>query len=413
MRSPSLLVAYALSTSVCGLALPLEARQDTDDATCTAEALTPDTWKSLDIDTFMNDWTAYNITPTEKNNIQTLSASFGAPNFFCGLDSFCNAGQPCLPIDLPAWYLMVAIQNWNNYMNSLNTAITFASSIMGLKLPSIVNDFYPKPKDDITPLKNIVRMFSTVLSVVPFTGQVATVASGASSGLSFLSTQMTPPEAPDLYMSWSNVASSLGEVVTQYQASVSDSIQRTIDAQVNTTGGINEIVAGGNFLGVTQNFTQADLQETVLSVIETFSIGLTLQAQKIFIYRDSYSGDTECRTPYLGGWTEYCVMDAGGGGPVYYFLLKSDGDSNAEPQLDAADLMVNKYGLTQSQFMEIPTHCYDQNNKQQLAFPFDNALPLSATTPCVFNLLVCDASDRADINKGIVDWCRNDQGLDI
>ncbi|EKG10181.1 hypothetical protein MPH_12781 [Macrophomina phaseolina MS6] len=309
---------------------------------------------------------------------------------------------------------MVAIQNWNSYMNSLNTAITFASSIMSMKLPAIVADFYPDAKDDVTPLKNFVRMFSTVLSIVPFTGPVSTAASAASSGLSFLAGQLQAPEAPNLFVSWSNIASSLAEVVQQYQGAVADSIQKTIDAQVNTTGGINEIVAGGRFLGVSQNFTQADLQDAVTSVIETFAIGLTLQAKKIFIYRDMYTnGETECQPSPVKGWVQYCVVDPGSGNTVYYYLLYIDGDGNNPWAFDEADLMVNKYGLVQSQFLELPTHCFDQNNKTQLAFPFtDGALPLSAWTPCVFNLQVCDAPSYTDGTKGIGDICK-EQGLDI
>ncbi|KAF9632935.1 hypothetical protein BFW01_g3798 [Lasiodiplodia theobromae] len=413
MRGPTVFLACALSSSLLAVAAPLEVRQDSNDSSCTAETLSPDTWNNLDIDTFMNDWAAQNVTPAASNNIQALASSFGAPNFFCGLDNFCNAGQPCLPITLPAWYLMVAIQNWNSYMNSLNTAIIFASSILSMKLPSIVSDFYPDPDDNVTPLQNIVRMFSTVLSIVPFTGPVSTAAGAASTGLSFLAGQMHAPEPTDKFMAWSNVGNSLSEVVQLYQQAVSDSIQATIDAQLNATNGVNSVVAGGRFLGVSQNFTQADLQDQVTSVIETFAIGLTLQARKVFIYRDSYSGDSECRTPYLGGWTEYCVIDAGGGGAVYYTLLSIDSNGNSNPELDAADIMVNKYGLVQSQFLEIPTHCFDQNNKTQLAFPFQgDALPLSAWDPCVFNLQVCDAPNHDVYDKGISDICR-DQGLDI
>ena len=71
---------------------------------CASEALDPATWTNLKIDDFLVEAAKY-YTRTKTNNVQSLANSFGAPNFFCGLDNFCNAGQPCLPIKLPAWYV--------------------------------------------------------------------------------------------------------------------------------------------------------------------------------------------------------------------------------------------------------------------------------------------------------------------
>jgi hypothetical protein len=71
---------------------------------CAADPLEQKTWTDLKIDEFLA--TAAKTYPrTKSNNVQSLAASFGAPNYFCGLEQSCNAGQPCLPIQLPAWYV--------------------------------------------------------------------------------------------------------------------------------------------------------------------------------------------------------------------------------------------------------------------------------------------------------------------
>ncbi|KAH7009535.1 hypothetical protein EDB80DRAFT_868071 [Ilyonectria destructans] len=121
------------------------------------DALNANTWTTLNIDQFLQDWVAANLTAADSNNVQALSHSFGAPNFFCSIDSFYNAGQPCLPVDplLDTSEVVRSIQNWNSYMNSVNTAINFASSIMPLYLPGVVSDLY----HDITPLKDFYKMF--------------------------------------------------------------------------------------------------------------------------------------------------------------------------------------------------------------------------------------------------------------
>jgi hypothetical protein len=90
------------------LASPLALPQGTGTGadSCAADPLEQKTWTDLKIDEFLA--TAAKTYPrTKTNNVQSLAASFGAPNFFCGLEQSCNAGQPCLPIKLPAWYVLI------------------------------------------------------------------------------------------------------------------------------------------------------------------------------------------------------------------------------------------------------------------------------------------------------------------
>lgn len=139
-------------------------------------------------------------------------------------------------------YALVAIQNWNSYVNSVNTAISFASSIAGLTLPGVVSDFYKKPKDDITPLKTLSMVFSTTLGLIPFTGSIQTAASAVSGGIGFLGRQLTIPEEPDRFLAWSDISSSLATVVSDYQAEVSKSFKAIIDVPVDDPAGINAYV---------------------------------------------------------------------------------------------------------------------------------------------------------------------------
>jgi hypothetical protein len=305
---------------------------------------------------------------------------------------------------------MVAIQNWNSYMNSLNTAISFASSIAGLTLPGVVADFYPKPKDDVTPLLTMSKVFTSVLGVIPFTGPVATANSVLTGSISFITGRIKPPTEANLFLKWSEVSTSLAAVLSDYQAAVSTSIKATLDAKIDdSTSGINAVLAGGEFLGVAENFTQPDLQSKVTDSINIYAISLVLQAQKIFIYRFpngcTNEDNTAARLCVPGGDAE--------GGDAGYLMLKADGDANAEPQDDAAGLLVSKYGLTKEQVLVAPTGCYDKNGKKQLPDVFADALPLDKSTECLFNLLVCSQGDPGwKDNTGIVDNCRN-TGLDV
>ncbi|EUC50793.1 hypothetical protein COCMIDRAFT_641 [Bipolaris oryzae ATCC 44560] len=370
---------------------------------CRVDALEPKTWTDLKIDDFLAG-AAKNYTRTTSNNVQSLAASFGAPNFFCGLDKFCNAGQPCLPIQPPAWYAALAIQNYNNYMNSLNTAVTFASSIISLRLGEIVADVYPDPKDDITPLKNIGLMFSSVLGVIPLTGAVATTVTAINGGLGVALRRALPPTPPDRFLAWSNLGQTMSDVLSDFQRSISDSLDRSLDAVIDDpTDGINELIKGGGFLGVSQNFTQSDLQDLVTESITRHAIGLALQAQKIFVYRIA-------KIPSCGTLPGTMCVENGDGSFNGRLLIQADSDDNSQNKDDLAELLATKYGITQEELLKGPTDCFDMNNKQQLVNPFENGLPTDPKAPCVFNLLTCNVD--APIGKGIIERCR-DQGLDI
>jgi hypothetical protein len=126
-------------------------------------------------------------------------------------------------------------------MNGLNTAITFASSIVSLKLSEIVTDVYKDPQDNITPLKNVGGMISAVLSIIPFTGPVASAAGAINSGLGFVLAHAAPPAPVDKFLAWTNVAGSMGDVIRDFQRTVSDSVDAILDAEIdNPTNGISE-----------------------------------------------------------------------------------------------------------------------------------------------------------------------------
>jgi hypothetical protein len=94
--NPAILLQPLLLLYLTGhtLASPLALLQGTSTGadSCAAAPLEQKTWTDLKIDHFLTT-TAKTYKRTKENNVQSLAASFGAPNFFCGLDKACNAGQ--------------------------------------------------------------------------------------------------------------------------------------------------------------------------------------------------------------------------------------------------------------------------------------------------------------------------------
>ncbi|KAK7961947.1 uncharacterized protein PG986_002772 [Apiospora aurea] len=349
---------------------------------CPAETLSADTWTKLDLDKFLAAWAKANVTAAKSNNVQALAQSFGAPNFFCsrsGLDNFCNAGQPCLPVELPAWYGLIAIQNWNSYMNSLNTAITFGSSIISLTLPGIVSDLSISPPDDVTPMKNLYKAMTTIIGLVPFTGPVATGASALTQGINFIMGQINPPEPTDKFVSWSNVAAQMGTVVTGYQSQVSAGFKKILDAPVDdATSGILNVIAKGAFLGYSQNVTQADLQKGVLDSFRVYGAGLALRAQgvQLSVADSTNPANGHTCTDSVKHWgAAGSCRDDGNGHWRQVVLVDKDG----YPQAGIMQKLIDSYGLTPEVALQDNVDC---NN----ADPTTDSLPLDPKTKCLFTL---------------------------
>ncbi|CAL3972068.1 hypothetical protein PZA11_005281 [Diplocarpon coronariae] len=375
MYFPSVLLAAAIPLAIAN---PVPRANK---ASCETEELSSATWKTLGIDKWLAGWTTSNYTATPTNQVQALADSFGAPNFFCGLDNFCNAGQPCSPVQLPSWYALVAIQNWNSYMNSINTAISFASSIISMTLPSIVADFH-QPPDDTTPLEAMMKLTTMIVGVIPGVGgQVLANANTLLSMITF------PTQSETTFLQWSDVSSSLATVVTDWQAAVSDAFKATIDADPSSKQGINTIVSGGSFLGVSKNFTQDELQATVIDSLKLYSVSLALQAEKVYVYRGAaYSSCKEASS------AEYCVEGR------KHILAKGP-----EGQDAYVDTLINKYGMTKDRIFLGTISCFEKNGKKQLADGFADSVPIDSNAECLFNVQVCLNDQPKD---GMVDDCR-------
>ncbi|KNZ60612.1 hypothetical protein VP01_1529g5 [Puccinia sorghi] len=103
--------------------------------------LTPETWKKLEMDKY--------IASIEGIDKMTLTvAKVGAANFYCGIGLSCNAGQLCQPVAGKNWLILVAVQRWNSYLNSLYQGIASAITIVRDASADMITDFIPDTVED-------------------------------------------------------------------------------------------------------------------------------------------------------------------------------------------------------------------------------------------------------------------------
>ncbi|KAK2002956.1 hypothetical protein LX36DRAFT_598399 [Colletotrichum falcatum] len=375
---------------------------------CEPDVLSNVTWVKQDLDGFLAN-ASQKYTQYSYNNVQALAAYLGAPNFFCGINSWCNAGQPCSPVGLPGWYVLMGMQGWNNYVNNLDSAVLYTTSILGLKFPKIVDDLWPKKKDNVTPLKMGMAWINGILNGFPTTALIGKGAGMVGSNIQAFNIiaggMMFPPSAGDQYLHWSEIASQMGSLVDEYKQAIAAYAKNVIDAPIaDPQWGINKALRGGAFLSRNTNLTQDDVDNWMYQSVSINAIGLILQAQNIYIIRTFNRTDcVENNNGYLceqqpnGVWTEWR-------------LHKKDSDDWVT-EYKTADKLLQSYNFTKQTLFKGPSECFDSNDYQQLTNPWetvsDKGVNMDPWLLCNFNVNVCnfditeDNKDRGEVLRYI------------
>ncbi|KAK2006622.1 hypothetical protein LZ32DRAFT_641753 [Colletotrichum eremochloae] len=377
---------------------------------CKPDLLTNVTWMSHDIDGFLANASAQ-YTQLSYDNVQALASWLGAPNFYCGVNTWCSAGQPCSPVGLPGWYVLMAIQSWNQYVNNLESAVLYTASILGLKLGKLVNDIWPQPKDNVTPVKTAMAWINGLLNAFPTTAVIGAGAgiltNNIQAGNIIAGGMMFAPSAGDPYLHWSEVGAQVGSMIDGYKKAIGVYSKSVIDAPIgDPKWGINKVLSGGKFLSRNVNVTQDDFDSWMYKSVEINAIGLIMQAQNSYIIRTFNRTDcVEKSDAYLceqqpnGAWTEWR-------------LHKVDSDDWV-PEYRLATKLLQSYGFTKERLFKGPSQCFDSHDFEQLTNPWDTAaekgIDLDPWLLCNFNVNVCnfdaaeDNKDRGDVER-YVPW---------
>ncbi|EFP89514.1 uncharacterized protein PGTG_15663 [Puccinia graminis f. sp. tritici CRL 75-36-700-3] len=130
-----------------------------------------------DIDLTNASATTQNLAPpkllTNPHDSDDLAVKSKLLNFDCGIDKLCYAGQLCSPVKGKDWYVLVAAQEWNSYMNVVYQAVGFAMTMMQGIIPSMIKDFFPDEHDDWAIAKAYLTFFSSCAKVHPTEGHIS------------------------------------------------------------------------------------------------------------------------------------------------------------------------------------------------------------------------------------------------
>ncbi|KNZ53666.1 hypothetical protein VP01_316g6 [Puccinia sorghi] len=107
-------------------------------ATCKALPLTRDTWKTLNLDQYLQTYPG-----GDHLTVAQYAASKGAPNFDCGVGNKCDANQLCFPVPAPDWYVLFAIQQWNVQVNNIVRALSYGVNFVQATISIILSALFP------------------------------------------------------------------------------------------------------------------------------------------------------------------------------------------------------------------------------------------------------------------------------
>ncbi|WQF84419.1 hypothetical protein CDEST_09433 [Colletotrichum destructivum] len=407
---------------------------DPQDSDCEPGELSNTTWVENNVDAFLAN-ASQHYTEYPYDNVQALGAYLGAPNFFCGVNTWCNAGQPCSPVTLPGWYVvfhrkflyvliganfqryaLMGVQGWNNYVNNLNLALTYTATILSFKLSKLVNDLWPAQKDNVTGWKIFIAWVNGVINAFPTTavyGATAGAWASAVQGGGIISSgMMVAPSGGDQFIRWSDLANQMGSQIDEYKKAVGAYAKTVIDAPIaDPKWGINKVLSGGVFLTRDNNITQDDVDNWMYKSISTNAMGLLMQTQNVYIIRTF--NKTECDpTPDA----IFCEIQPNNKWTERRFQKRK----SSKPENKLAKKLIETYGLTKEQVLKGPTDCFDASDYEQLINPWETltekGLTLEPIRLCNFNVNVCNFDEAEDYgyayNSDHTDgWCEA-QGID-
>lgn len=397
------------------------------DKSCEKVPLTVDSWKKLQIDQYLK---AY--PNGAKLNLQEFADEHGAYNFRCGLGETCNAGQLCAPITGPAWYVLFAAQQYNNFQQALYDAIGFVSSEVQSVGSQLVADLYPQTHKKKAFRDFKIGMAFTILAAIAATyacavfmfvpglqplaiasAMAAATAVSATAALLESQKQDRLAAKDDPFTKWAHYAQEVSSWQTETQNSIGDRLTQHINNGVSTDKGIYDVIKQGSFAVNAQVKTLADLENSYREVIIARLVNEILKAKEAFVTIGSDSctqGGPGGAFKAEDGWLSYCDPS---GTMMNIIAAHNDEADNTWPQ---AASFATKYGVTVEYLTKQAVAC--QAKYGFLHDPYaTGGYPNDKNSECLINMLVCDCRlpgmRKARKKHNTVHACRHHAGVPV
>ncbi|POW22400.1 hypothetical protein PSHT_01331 [Puccinia striiformis] len=401
-----------------GAATPPQAPTD---PACKKLPITPDTWKSLNIDNTLRSL-GQNMT------ISQYAAANGAGNFICGIGENCNAGQLCHPVKAPAWQILYATQEYTAFMNALTDSVNYALSqlqafaynsaslaISASMSQDLVEDIADSRLEVnlkwlFTDLYRGIAYGATALFLITFIGLGALKLLMTAVGMGIASWIQGAPKTAS-FAPWSKLSFYISQAQGAIAGHITEATEKTFKEGINAENGLAKILAGGTF------FTPAStvgLMETtekaILRVVQGRLLARLLRGQNAYVtispfalkFRTSVTAKDQAeqvkemmfsRTVILN---RNCANLSTSKRQELLFNVVRAHKKKTINTVHGASAITNKYGFSVEFIVKNSWECQKKygNFEHDVFAEISKVAPADImNTDCVINLPVCDMRD--------------------
>ncbi|KAI7958601.1 hypothetical protein MJO29_006818 [Puccinia striiformis f. sp. tritici] len=388
---------------------------------CRARTLSPALWSKLNLDAYLRDYPG-----GQETSLEELAVRSRLLNFDCGIDKMCYAGQvnpSFLSTQLKGkgWYVLVAAQEWNSYMNVVYQAVGFAMTMMqGKNYNYDIKDFFPDKHDDWAIAKAYLTFLSSCAKVHPTEGHISDTKwwmqlvqgqIGLSAGEANIMDYAVIPDPVNQHDKWTYFIYQLSKSQDLIQSKLTQNSEEIISAGISTEQGIYGVLKDGGFLiDHVHSQSRVNLAASQQSEMK-LSIQLNLLAA-IWEKQDPCDGDGTNGASSEKNQLSYCGPDN-----IMMKIVQLKTKNKIASDIYNGHLVSDKYNFTAQFLTERAWKCQAKTNQFEPEV-WNSTKPIKINSECNFNLPVCDltAPDTRELRKNgksIAHVCRNYLGLPI
>ncbi|EGG07388.1 uncharacterized protein MELLADRAFT_116320 [Melampsora larici-populina 98AG31] len=344
---------------------------------CMSRPLSPQLWTELGLDEFL-----HNYPGGDTLTLPQLADRVNLTNFDCGIEKPCYADQLCQPVRGKEWYILVAAQEWNAFMNAIYSAIGWAMTMMQGIAPSMVSDFYPDLPDTWAIIKAFATLLTSVSKVYPTEGLISCTKYwyqflqgefGLFAGISGMMDDVLIKNPVNQHDKWTYFSYTLSKNQDLAQMAVANLSQSTIQAGISTENGIYRVLKDGKFLtdhsvagpkaiGHINNLA-GDKQAELKASVQLHLLAALWEQQHIFVTRGS---DPCTDSGPNGAWAGDDVLSFCGPDNVMMNIIQADGKKSVK-KIFNAHLVEQKYNFSIGYLTQAAWECQKKSGK----FEFD------------------------------------------
>lgn len=369
----------------------LEAR-----TSCVKRPLNKQLWNDLDLNEYLEDYTGGSTL-----SLVAYANSMNVTNLACGIGQSCDVGQLCDGAQAPAWYILVATQNWNDLMNSIYSSIAFAVGRVQEIAPAMVTDLSPPRSATIIKTATLIGVLASSTGIVPgwvfpgcgiwvyLTIQGFLYTTVSEIGL-WQNTMRDPPDVISGYTKWADFSWTLSMMQDRTQQMIANYTLGVLQAGISTEKGMHGALQNGAFLEAPLSPPESEALNAYERVVTLRLLSAVLRSQSIFIIRGSDSCSHSGPNGAFDGPSVLSFCDNTG---IMMNIVQAEGTKTIKKFFGSSKIAA-KYGFTTEFLTTAAWNCQKKYGKYEYDPYVEAGLPLDINTECIFNIPVCDCTEQ-------------------